>query len=40
MDIGSAAAVGGGLSLLGQNVNLNDVLSVLDVVVSTIDTPM
>lgn len=37
MDIGSAAAVGGGLSLLGQNVNLNDVLSVLDVVVSTIE---
>ena len=33
----SAAAVGGGLSLLGQNVNLNDVLSVLDVVVSTIE---
>lgn len=31
------AAVGGGLSLLGQNVNLNDVLSVLDVVVSTIE---
>ena len=37
MDIGSAAAVGGGLSLLGQKVNLNDVLSVLDVVVSTIE---
>lgn len=37
MDIGSAAAVGGGLSLLGQNVNLNDVLSVLDAVVSTIE---
>lgn len=37
MDIGSAAAVGGGLSLLGQNVNLNDVLSVLDVVVSSIE---
>lgn len=37
MDIGSAAAVGGGLRLLGQNVNLNDVLSVLDVVVSTIE---
>ena len=37
MDIGSAAAVGGGLSLLGQNVNLNDVLSVLAVVVSTIE---
>ena len=37
MDIGSAAAVGGGLSLLGQNVNLNDVLDVLDVVVSTIE---
>ena len=29
--------MGGGLSLLGQNVNLNDVLSVLDVVVSTIE---
>ena len=38
MDIGSAAAVGGGLSLLDQKeVNLNDVLSVLDVVVSTIE---
>ena len=37
MDIGSAAAVGGGLRLLGQKVNLNDVLSVLDVVVSTIE---
>lgn len=37
MDIGSAAAVGGGLSLLGKEVNLNDVLSVLDVVVSTIE---
>lgn len=37
MDIGSAAAVGGGLRLLGKNVNLNDVLSVLDVVVSTIE---
>ena len=37
MDIGSAAAVGGGLSLLGQNVNLNDVLDVLNIVVSTIE---
>ena len=39
MDIGSAAAVGGGLSLLGQNVNLNDVLDVLNIVVSTIEHP-
>ena len=39
MDIGSAAAVGGGLSLLGQNVNLNDVLDVLNMSFRPSSTP-
>ncbi|WP_081886602.1 LPXTG cell wall anchor domain-containing protein [Bifidobacterium reuteri] len=37
MDIGSAASVGNGLSLLGQNLTLDGVASVLSVVVSTIE---
>ena len=37
MDIGSAASVGKGLSVLGESVVLNDVLSALNVVVSTIE---
>nr|WP_241519606.1 Cna B-type domain-containing protein [Bifidobacterium callitrichidarum] len=37
MDIGSAASVGEGLSLLGGGVNLGNVLSVLNVVVSTVE---
>ena len=37
MDIGSAASVGKGLSVLGESIVLNDVLSALNVVVSTIE---
>ncbi len=37
MDVGSAASVGGGLSLLGENINLNNVLDTLNVVVSTVE---
>ncbi|KFI97164.1 LPXTG cell wall anchor domain protein [Bifidobacterium stellenboschense] len=37
MDVGSAASVGGGLKVLGQSVNVGDLLSVLGVVVSTIE---
>lgn len=36
-DIDSAAAVGGGLSLLGELLNLNNVLSALDAVCTTIE---
>ncbi|WP_237746085.1 LPXTG cell wall anchor domain-containing protein [Bifidobacterium saguini] len=37
MDIGSAASVGNGLSLLGKSIQLTDVAKVLSVVVSTIE---
>lgn len=37
MDIGSAASVGKGLSVLGTAIGINDVLSALNVVVSTIE---
>lgn len=37
MNIGSAASVGKGLSVLGKAIGLNDVLSALNVVVSTIE---
>ncbi len=37
MDIGSAASVGKGLSILGNSIGLNDVLDALNVVVSTIE---
>ncbi len=37
MDIGSAASVGDGLKVLGQNIQLSNVLSALSVVVSTIE---
>lgn len=37
MDVGSAASVGDGLKLLGNNLQLNDLLSALSVVVSTIE---
>ena len=37
MDIGSAASVGKGLSVLGESIVLNNVLSALNVVVSTIE---
>ena len=37
MDIGSAASVGKGLSVFGESIVLNDVLSALNVVVSTIE---
>ena len=37
MDIGSAASVGKGLSILGTSIRLNDVLDALNVVVSTIE---
>lgn len=37
MDIGSAASVGKGLSVLGNSIGLNDVLDALNVVVSTIE---
>lgn len=37
MDVGSAASVGDNLSLLGNSINLTDVLGVLNVVVSTIE---
>lgn len=37
MDIGSAASVGKGLSLLGDSIKLDNVLNVLSVVVSTIE---
>lgn len=37
MNIGSAASVGKGLSVLGESIVLNDVLSALNVVVSTIE---
>lgn len=37
IDIGSAASVGGGLNLLGETLNLSDLLGALDVVVTTIE---
>lgn len=37
MDIGSAASVGKGLSVLGQSIGINNVLDALNVVVSTIE---
>lgn len=37
MDIGSAASVGKGLSVLGTAIGINDVLSALNVVVSTVE---
>ena len=37
MNIGSAASVGKGLSILGKSIGLNDVLNALNVVVSTIE---
>ena len=37
MDIGSAASVGKGLSILGKSIGINNVLDVLNVVVSTIE---
>ena len=37
MDIGSAASVGKGLSILGTSIDLNNVLDALNVVVSTIE---
>lgn len=37
MDIGSAASLGSGLELLGQSLQLTDVLSALSVVVSVIE---
>lgn len=37
MDIGSAASVGKGLSILGKSIGLNNVLDALNVVVSTIE---
>lgn len=37
MDIGSAASVGKGLSVLGKSIGINDVLDALNVVVSTIE---
>ncbi|MBW3089549.1 cell surface protein [Bifidobacterium sp. 82T25] len=37
MDIGSAASVGDGISLLGEQISITDMLSVLNVVVSTIE---
>ena len=37
MDVGSAATVGGGLQLLGKNLQLTNVLDALSVVVSTIE---
>ena len=37
MDIGSAASVGKGLSVLGKSIGVNDVLDALNVVVSTIE---
>ena len=37
MDIGSAASVGKGLSVLGTSIGINDVLDALNVVVSTIE---
>lgn len=37
VDIGSAASVGGGLGVLGNSIQLNDILSVLSVVVTTIE---
>ena len=37
MDIGSAASVGSGLGVLGQSIALTDLLSALDVVVTTIE---
>lgn len=37
MDVGSAASVGGGLKVLGESINLNNVLGALDVVISTVE---
>lgn len=37
MDIGSAASIGKGLSVLGKSIGVNDVLDALNVVVSTIE---
>ena len=37
MDIGSAASVGKGLSVLGKSIGINNVLDALNVVVSTIE---
>ena len=37
MDIGSAASVGKGLSVLGQSIGINNVLDALNIVVSTIE---
>lgn len=37
MDIGSAASVGKGLSILGDTINVADMLSVLNVVVTTVE---
>lgn len=37
MDIGSAASVGSGLGVLGQSIQLTDLLSALDVVVTTME---
>ena len=37
MNIGSAASVGKGLSVLGKTIGLNDVLDALNVVISTIE---
>ncbi len=37
MDIGSAASVGKGLSILGKSIGINNVLDALNVVVSTIE---
>lgn len=37
MDVGSAASVGKGISVLGSNIALSDLLSVLNVVVTTVE---
>ena len=37
MNIGSAASVGKGLSVLGKSIGINNVLDALNVVVSTIE---
>ena len=37
MDVGSAASVGKGISILGSNIALSDLLSVLNVVVTTVE---
>lgn len=37
MDIGSAASVGSGLGVLGESIQLSDILNALDVVVTTVE---